>query len=378
VLVQSLEARNFRNIRECSLSFSDTYNLISGRNAQGKTNLLEAIHFFSLGRSFRTRKTEEVIAFEEEHAHIRLNGTSDVGVRLRLDIGIERSGRLKASVGGKRLAGLSEIIGLIPTVIFTPEDVTLASGPPANRRVYLDYTAAQVSPDFLGELMAFRKALRQRNSLLRAVAEGRGAGKELTAWNEIFVEKGAAVVRGRLEMIEHISAEAGGLIGRILPEGEHLSLEYRCSFDPEGRGDERALRDSLERTGERERIRGVTLVGPQYDDVALFIGPVELRRYGSQGRKRLAAIALKLAQATVIMRQRGERPVVLLDDIFSELDTGIAGNVRGILADSFQSFITSPRPDDLSGGDPGRRCFVVDGGVFEEISGFPRRGTEPP
>jgi DNA replication and repair protein RecF len=373
LVIESLEIVQFRNIEKASLAFSDSFNFITGRNAQGKTNLLEAIHFFSLGRSFRTRRACETIMFGKDYFFLELSGRSDGGVGFVLDIGVEEGGRVRASADGKGLSGLIEIIGIIPSVLFVPEDVNLASGPPRLRRIFLDYTAAQISPKFLGDLKKYRAVLRNRNALLRTISNGRSAGKDLSVWDDMLVEKGAAVVRGRVEVLGEVLRHAGEFAGELLPGGENLDVRYVCSFNENGIDPERALREAVCRCRESERRRGYTLVGPHYDDAVIYLGGTDLRRFGSQGRKRLAAVMLKLAQAATIMARRAERPVVLLDDIFSELDRETASRVKGALSDRYQSFVTSPRTDDF----PERRGigahFIVEGGRFARGDGEDRR-----
>jgi DNA replication and repair protein RecF len=369
LIVEKLQLNSYRNIKKASLEFSERFNFITGRNAQGKTNLLEAIHIFSLGRSFRTRRSTELIRFGSEHFFLRLIGRSDTGVGFRLEMGLERSGRTRLSVNGKQMRGVSEIIGFMPSVVFSPSDVELSSGPPAGRRTYLDYTAAQVSPGFLADLKDYRQALKQRNSLLRAAVVG-GAfdGAQLEVWDEAFARKGAAVVEGRIEILGVIAERAREIFSEVLGREDGLELGYRCSYDS-GAGSEDTLRAALLAARESERRRGYTLAGPHYDDVAMRIGGEDVRRYASQGRRRLLAVVLKLAQADVIMARRGERPVVLLDDIFSELDPDVVSGVRNMLSDRYQSFITSPRRDDFPGDIPGAARYEVENGDFRGPGG---------
>lgn len=369
MIVEKLQLNSYRNIKKASLEFSERFNFITGRNAQGKTNLLEAIHIFSLGRSFRTRRSTELIRFGSEHFFLRLIGRSDTGVGFRLEMGLERSGRTRLSVNGKQMRGVSEIIGFMPSVIFSPSDVELSSGPPAGRRTYLDYTAAQISPGFLADLKDYRQALKQRNSLLRAaVVGGTLDGAQLEAWDEAFARKGAAVVEGRIEILGVVAERAREIFSEVLGREDGLELGYRCSYDS-GAGSEDTLRAALVAARESERRRGYTLAGPHYDDVAMRIDGEDVRRYASQGRRRLLAVVLKLAQADVIMARRGERPVVLLDDIFSELDPDVVSGVRNMLSDRYQSFITSPRRDDFPGDIPGAARYEVENGDFRGPGG---------
>jgi DNA replication and repair protein RecF len=373
VIVRGIDIVNFRNIAEASLSFSPTFNLITGRNAQGKTNLLEAIHLFSLGRSFRTRNLEEGIRFGEDYLFCRLSGRADSGVDFRLEIGLERAGRMRVGINGKRAEGISELLGMIPSAIFVAEDVLIAAGPPAARRGYVDYTAAQVSPLFLKELREYRGILRQRNAVLERSAREGTPPAGIGPWDDALAAKGALIARVRTETLREIEARASALLAEITGTPGGFAMEYLCSFDPSGIGSAEALRRALERVREAETRRGYTLAGTQYDDVRILLDGTELRRYGSQGRKRLVSLVLKLAQAVTILDKRGEKPVVVLDDIFSELDRETADRVRAHLTDSYQSFITTPRGEELGSLPAGTARFVVEGGVVSRETAAPRR-----
>ncbi len=362
MIVSRIELENFRNIERASLSFSNTFNLFTGKNSQGKTNMLEAIHLFSLGRSFRTRRQDELIMFDREYFFLSLGGESDTGVKFNLDMGREKGGRFKVSVNGKKLSSISEIIGVIPTVIFTAEDIYLTSGPPAARRTFLDYTNAQISPLFLEELKDYRRIIKHRNALLRRVGEGEIDAEELGAWDEILSEKGAAVVEGRMAIAGEVERRAGELLAEILAGDEPIRLDYRRSFGSEGSNNRESLLEALRESRWNELRRGYTLAGPHYDDVGIYIGDIDIRKYGSQGRRRLVAIVLKLAQAATIMEMRDERPVVLLDDIFSELDDEITSRLGGLLSDRYQSFITSPGRGGIPREAEGASVFHVEMG----------------
>lgn len=363
MIVERIELNDFRNISAASLSFSPTFNYISGRNAQGKTNLLEAVHLFSLGRSFRTRRTQDMVRFAAEGFTARLRGRSDAGVSFRVEVAVERSGRVSVSANGNRLGGMGEIVGLLPSVLFTPSDIELAAGPPAARRLYLDYTAALISPEYLARLREYRSALRQRNALLReAAAGGRLDAGQLDAWDAALSAAGAALTAGRIDILAVLEREAARIGRAILPGEYDLELRYVSSCG-EGDGDRgETIRESLLACREAEARRGYTLSGPHCDDVRIRSQGHDLRRYGSQGRLRLTAIVLRMAQAAAILHRRGERPIVLLDDLFSELDARTADGVRGTLTDRYQSFVTTPRPEDVPGDLGGGAWFRVENG----------------
>lgn len=367
MIVERLELNDFRNIAGAKLTFSETFNYISGRNAQGKTNLLEAIHLFSLGRSFRTRRAAEMVRFGAAGFFLRLGGRSDGGVRFRVEAGQDRGGRVRAAVNGTALGGMGEVVGLMPSVLFTPGDIELAAGPPAARRLYLDYTAALISPEFLARLREYRSALRQRNALLREAATGgRLDAKQLDAWDEALAGAGASVIEGRLETLSILERRAAEIRGTALPGAGALELRYVTSSVPAAEQAREAILEALAASRETDARRGHTACGPHCDDMTIRAGGIDLRRYGSQGRLRLTAIVLRLAQAAVILERRGERPVVLLDDLFSELDAQTADGVRSVLSDRYQSFITTPRPEDVPPDRGGGAWFAVDDGVFEE------------
>lgn len=374
MIVERLELRGFRNIEAAKLSFSSTFNYISGRNAQGKTNLLEAIHLFSLGRSFRTRRSGEMVRFGSDGFSLRLSGRSDAGVGFRVEAGQERGGRIGASVNGTALGGMGELVGLLPSVLFAPSDIELAAGPPAARRLWLDYTAALISPEFLARLREYRSALRQRNALLReAAAGGRLDAGQLDAWDRALARAGAAVIAGRLETLGALEERAREIRETVLPGGG-LEMSYEPSSGRGAGETEEMLLQSLAASREAEARRGYTLSGPHCDDLTIRAGGVDLRRYGSQGRLRLTAIVMRLAQAAAILERRGERPVVLLDDLFSELDAQTADGVRSVLSDRYQSFITTPRPCDVPPDRGGGAWFTVEEGAFARGAGDPPRG----
>ncbi|MDD4857702.1 MAG: DNA replication and repair protein RecF [Candidatus Krumholzibacteria bacterium] len=368
MIIRGVDITNFRNIARATIAFSPSFNLIEGRNAQGKTNLLEAIYLFCLGRSFRTRSLDEAVRFGEEYFFVKIAGTSDSGVDFEMEAAYEREGRARVSINGKRAAGFADAVGVIPGVIFVPEDILLASGPPAGRRAYLDYTAAQISLMFLRDIKEYRLVLRQRNALLERAARDCAQPEGIEAWDEAVAAKGAAIVRMRLETIGEIARRAEKFFGEIVGEPGGFRMEYACSFSPTLKEPETELREALARAREAERRRGYTMAGPHYDDVRIFLEGAELRRYGSQGRKRLAALVLKLAQALAILERRGERPVVMLDDIFSELDRDTAARVREHLTGGYQSFITTPRANEPGvPGDAAAR-FAIEAGSVSPIA----------
>jgi DNA replication and repair protein RecF len=363
--INRVEIKNFRNIKEARLRFSTGFNFITGLNAQGKTNLLEALYLFSLGRSFRTKKREEMVALGEDFFFLRITVESDSGVEFILEIGVERGGQTRVKVNGEKVRGLSSILGIVPGVIFTPRDIGMVSGPPGERRTFIDYTASQISAGFLENLKEYRQVLRQRNSQIKEAAAGRFNFEIMGALDRLLVEKAEGLVEGRKRVLEEINKKAAEMFRQLFTGDGDLEMEYISSIKAGSGKYSKNFLNSIEKTREEEIRRGYTLKGPHCDDIGISIGNLDLRKYGSQGRKRLVAIVMKMTQASVITEKRGEPPVVLLDDLFSELDNDVSARVKEFLSERYQNFITSPVEIEIQKGK-GVGNFNIDKGVITQ------------
>lgn len=360
--VINLELKNFRNLEDTRLDFSPSVNLITGRNSQGKTNLLEAIYLFSLGRSFRTARRSEMITFGEPHLYLKITTETDSGIRNRVEVGMERRGETRIRVNGEKVAGFSGVIGMFPGVLFTAEDVGLVSGSPSGRRGYLDYTASQISGEYLDNLREYYRTLRQRNAELKRTGQGEGGGL-VRALAEVLAEKGEKVLSGRRKVLEDVTESAEKLLKDIFSGELEIGMEYISSVSGGGECYSESLFGCLERRSEEEVRKGYTVAGPHRDDIGITLDGLDMRKFGSQGRKRLVAIVMKIAQAEVINIRKGEKPAVLLDDIFSELDTAVEREVSDFISDKYQNFITTPRPVDLKIEADVRGFYVENGSI---------------
>jgi DNA replication and repair protein RecF len=361
VIILRIRIENFRNISRAAIGFADRYNLVRGRNSQGKTNLVEAVHFFSLGRSFRTRRSDDVLKFGEEYMYMKLEGVRDGGVGVIGEIAKERGGRVRVKVDGERLPVLSDIIGLVPTVLFVPEDVEIISGSPALRRRYVDYTAAQAYSGFLEKLKEYRRALRQKNEELKRVGRGGEKVGVLDSLNSVMVSRGAEIVKDRGAIIREISVEVNRLYGEVVAGGK-VEMDYWCSYGGGSEEGREAFERRLGSVFEEEVDRGYAVVGPHRDEIIFLEGGRSIRKYGSQGRKRLLALLLKMSQAEVISKVRGERPVLLMDDVYSELDERVEEKVRDLLKGDYQTLATTPREEGGIGKSEGGEIFEVEDG----------------
>jgi DNA replication and repair protein RecF len=352
LVCRELRLREFRNYAELELTFPPAGAAVIGPNGSGKTNLIEALYYLEIFRSFRGSPDEQLCRFGEDTFHVRGRfADPTTGREVEVTAAYDRRRRAKrVTVDGVEPERLSDALGRIGMVVFSPSDVTLVTGSPVERRRFLDIVLSLSTPGYLSSVQRFRHTLKQRNALLRAGA----SGAVLEPWTDALVERAAEVMGARARWVgEH----APGFARRYVRIGGEAParLEYRCSV-PEagspGADMAGALRVELERVAQREREQGVTLRGPHRDDLGLVregeAGGVDLRDFGSGGQQRTAAIALRLTEAATIREARRRDPIVLLDDIFAELDPGRSERVLDLIeSEPGQVLLTAPKPSDV-------------------------------
>jgi DNA replication and repair protein RecF len=370
----------WRNLEDGEVELSPRVNVLVGDNGQGKTNFLEAVQYLALGRSHRGARDEEIVRFGGDHFFVRGVGQGDAGESLSIEAGFTppRSKRLK--VDGRPVARLTDLVGVLACVSFGPEDAELARGGPHWRRRYVDYGLAETSRSSLQLLSDYRRAVQQRVSLLRE-ARSRGGGEiegVLAVWDDEQVRLGCSVVERRAEALAALAPLAQHAFDSL---GMGLRLRVRYAVHAVGRGfdvesqldDLRAMLESgavagvfrarMRERREAERLRGMSLVGPHRDDVELELDGRDVRRFGSQGQGRAAAVALQMAQAEFIGQRRGGRPVVVLDDVFAEFDAARAAALWALVCERHQTFLAVPRRSDLQLGS-GDAVFEVRAGTM--------------
>jgi DNA replication and repair protein RecF len=370
MFLSSLQLRNFRNFDEQRLEFPPEGVAIIGDNGQGKTNLLEAIYYLEIFRSFRGAPDEQLVRFGEEVFRIEARLQDEDGGEEVAAAFDRRRRKKKVTVRGAEPPRLGDALGRLGAVIFSPSDVAIVAGSPGLRRRYLDIVLSLTEPGYLNALQRFRQALAQRNALLR-----QGAATALVAaWNEGLVGWGSRVVAARARWVaeradgfaRHYTDIAGGTAGRLRYEPSFAwadESELAATFHRE-----------LERVAEREVRRGMTLLGPHRDDLGLDADgaggePIDLRVYGSGGQQRTAAVALRMIEADTIQQTRGRDPILLLDDVFAELDPGRSRRILEWIEreEGGQVILTAPKPTDfeLRGGSLPR--WRISGGRVEPL-----------
>ena len=345
---------NFRNLLPGALEPRAEVNEIFGANAQGKTNLLEAMWLFTGERSFRGARDAELIRRGENAAKLRLSFYS--GNREQTAEIAVADGRRTCVLNGVPKGPCSALIGKFCSVVFSPEHLALVRGGPAERRDFVDSALCQIRPSYAALLSGYSRVLFQRNALLKDIPRHAELIDTLSIWDARLVEYGERVVRRRAEYLEALGGPAAEFYAGISGRRETLSLSYKKSAED--------FKKALAEGRREDILTGHTGAGPHRDDVEIEVNGLSARAFASQGQKRSAVLALKLAEAELLTRAEGERPVVFLDDVLSELDADRQGYLLNHLED-FQVFLTCCEP---SAGRPAGKgaLFRMEGGVLKE------------
>jgi DNA replication and repair protein RecF len=342
--LQRISLRNFRNYSDIALDTNSQVNVFIGQNAQGKTNLLEAIYTLALTKSHRTHNDKELIGWNAASATVYGEVQKKYGDS-KLELTVSNQGK-KAKINGLEQRKLSEFIGSVNVVMFAPEDLNIVKGSPAVRRRFLDMEIGQVYPSYLYHLSQYQKILLQRNNVLKqhpSVHHSQSAMLEV--WNEQLAQAGIKIIQRRQHFIKKLQAWAERIHSGITAGGEMLKVSYQPSLAVEELQEETVLFDQfmikLSQVKDQEFRRGTTLVGPHRDDLLFHINGKEVQTYGSQGQQRTTALSLKLAEIELIGEEIGEYPLLLLDDVLSELDSNRQTQLIETFQDKVQTFITT-------------------------------------
>jgi len=348
--ITSLVLRSYRNYEEMHLDFDSGVQIFLGANAQGKTNIIEALYYAAFGRSHRTSSDAELIRMGEMSAHIALSFLRhDVPGDLRFTFA--RGARRRIERGGENLRQ-RDLVGILPMVLFSPEDLFLVKGAPALRRRYLDAELSQASPAYYGELLRYTHILRQRNAVLKDIRDRLASPDDLLPWDVQLARSAAYIVTRRIAARDRPRARAPRARAVGAPAaGEELAISYEIAHAAEGLTDAKeGMTERLElwynkmfiEGRARDIARAATGIGPHLDDLVLSVGGMSLRSYGSQGQQRTGALALKLAELFYLRENVGEAPILLLDDVMSELDAERRSALLSFIrSEKIQTFITA-------------------------------------
>lgn len=352
MLLTRVALRHFRNLGVQEVEIPRQGAALVGANAQGKSNFLEAVYYLETFRSFRGARDGQLLAFGEDVFRVSARLEGEPAQEREVAAAYQRSGRRKkVTVDGVEPPRLGDAIGTLAAVIFSPADVAIVSDGPGERRRFLDIVLSLNRPGYLEALQAFRHVLAQRNAALKEDS----AASLVRAWDESLIEAGARVMEGRRAWIERWSEGFARIYGMV-SGGRDARLDYRPNVTlGDGEGVEAlsgAYRAALRESAETERRMRTTMVGPQRDEMVITLEgerELDVRDYGSGGQRRTAALALRLVEAATIRESRGREPLLLLDDVFAELDPGRSKRILELMEreETGQVILTAPRDADV-------------------------------
>ncbi len=364
--ITSLRFEGFRNLSDSSVSPCQNVNVFYGKNAQGKTNLIECIWLLSGNRSFRGGKDQEFVCFDKERAKIDADFFSEG--RIQTAEIIIQDQKKEAFLNGVKQKSSASLLGHLCAVVFSPEHLTLVKGSPENRRSFLDSAICQIKPGFKDTLTSYKRTLVQRNALLKEIPEHPDLEGTLDAWDQRIAVLGANIIRVRKKYTERLCEFASKYHAGISHNSEVLNINYMSMVPQKYCDSIESVRDYLlaELLNERNNdiAAGVTKLGPHRDDMEITINGVSVRRYGSQGQQRSCVLSMKIAEEELIRISISEEPLVLLDDVLSELDSKRQEFLLNEIGDR-QVFITCCEPASVQRLNEGK-LFEVDGGFIKQ------------
>ena len=355
--ITEVSLQNFRNLAQLKIEPSEGINVIYGSNAQGKTNFLESLYFYAMGRSLRGKSDQQLIRFEEEESHIRMLVQRKQRYD-RIDVHLKKDEKKGIAVNGLPVRKLGDLFGTLYAVIFSPEDLSLVKDGPGERRRFLDMELCQLSKVYYYDLQQYYRILKQRNNLLKEIQKKPQLQETLFVWDDQLAEYGERIIAARKRFLIRLDEIAAEKLSQLTGGRDHLQTIYKPNCE------EGMLAEKLRKNIDRDIYFGSTQSGPHKDDILFSIDGREVKVYGSQGQQRTTALAARLAEIDLIREETGEEPVLLLDDVFSELDENrqkfLLQSIEGL-----QAFVTCTGIEDSVRKYISKdNLFYVDNGVI--------------
>ena len=344
--VTALQLRNFRNISKMEFEPVDGVNIIYGENAQGKTNLLEGIWLFTGMRSFRSTKEKDYIQFGQSGAGLQMKFNNDVREQ---NASIEIGEKKKVLLGGVKQDSTASLVGEFLGTIFSPGHLELVQGSPGERRKFLNQAISELKPNYASRLTQFHRVLHQRNILLKDLRFHPELADTLAVWDESFASLSAFLIRERRNYLEQLKPHLKEFYSGISGGREEIDISYQSTLPAEGEDAalwREPILNQLSKSCNDDITVGYTTVGPHRDDLHITLNGMPVKEFGSQGQQRSCALSLKMAEAIVIREITGKQPVVLLDDVMSELDSGRQDYILNHI-DGWQVFLTCCEPSGI-------------------------------
>ncbi len=339
MIIESVRLKNFRNYESLKLKFDSGTNLFYGENAQGKTNILEALYLCGTTKSHKGSKDRELIRFEEEESHIRMKIVRG-GVSYKIDMHLKKNRTKGIAINGVPIRKASELFGIGNFIFFSPEDLNIIKNGPSERRRFVDMELCQLNKLYMHNLVNYNRIVAQRNKLLKDMIFHPEYTDMLDVWDEQMVQYGSKIIDDRRRFIDRLNGILREIHLRLSGGREELGIAYEADVSPED------FSAQLSRNRERDLRMKLTSTGPHRDDLCFQIGDLDIRKFGSQGQQRTAALSLKLSEIELVKQEIHDTPVLLLDDVLSELDSRrqhyLLENIHDI-----QTFITCTGIDDF-------------------------------
>lgn len=337
--IDSIQLKNFRNYDSLELKFDKATNIFYGNNAQGKTNILEAIYLCGTTKSHKGSKDKETIRFGEEESHIRMNVVKDE-ISYKIDMHLKRNKAKGVAINGLPIRKARELFGIVNLVFFSPEDLNIIKSGPGERRRFMDMELCQLDPLYLTDLAGYNHIVNQRNKLLKEIYFNSRLIDTLDVWDMQMVNYGSKVIEKRSLFVKELNSVIQDIHKNLTGGDEHLEVVYEPSVDSS------YFAEALAGNRERDIRMKMTSAGPHRDDLCIMADGVDIRKYGSQGQQRTAALSLKLSEIYLVKKKIKDTPVLLLDDVLSELDSSRQTYLLDSIHD-IQTMITCTGLDDF-------------------------------
>jgi DNA replication and repair protein RecF len=341
MVVESLNLEHYRNYQELSIDFTDGTNILYGDNAQGKTNILEALYVCSTTKSHRGSRDKDIIRFGEEEAHIKLL-VRKKEVPYRVDMHLKKNKTKGIAINGLPIKRASELFGIVNVVFFSPEDLSIIKNGPSDRRKFIDIELCQLDKFYLHNIVNYNKIVNQRNKLLKDISNhfDRSLYDTLDVWDIQLADYGNKIIKRREEFIHQINEIIDGIHKNLSGGRESIELRYEPNTEAA------EIYNGLIKNRDRDMKLKSTSVGPHRDDIGFYIKDIDIRKYGSQGQQRTAALSLKLSEIELVRKIIHDSPVLLLDDVMSELDSSRQNQLLNSL-EGIQTIVTCTGLDEF-------------------------------
>lgn len=362
MIVKSIELKNFRNYQDLTLNFDKGTNILYGNNAQGKTNILESIYVGGTTKSHKGSKDKEMLKFDTDEGHIRIY-VSKQDRDFQIDMHLKKSRSKGIAIDRNPIKKASELFGILNIVFFSPEDLNIIKNGPQERRRFIDSELCQLDKIYLSDLTKYNKILNQRNKLLKDIYTRPDLKDTLPVWDLQLMEYGKKIIHRRSMFIHEMNEIVTPIHNSISGGKEKLILTYEPNIE------DISFENELSRAKDRDLRTGQTSIGPHRDDMSFSIHDVDIRKYGSQGQQRTVALSLKLAEIDLVKRLIKDTPVLLLDDVLSELDSSRQNYLLNQIC-NIQTIITCTGLDEFIRNQFAiNKVFeVIEGKVFEKSS----------